>query len=184
MPLPDQPDDPGESDAILVVRCQLGDRLAWDELIRRWHPRLWRFVAGMILDRAAAEDIQQTIWLRVVRSLVRVREPEKLTSWLFGIARTTIADRLRDQYRRPPPEPFAELSAPDAGFEHVDDLDLLDVGLRRLHPADREAVVLYYLEQYPLEEVARICDIPVGTVKSRLHRARREMREACETPGE
>jgi len=88
-------DESDEQNAMLVLRCQLGDRAAWEELVRLCHPRLWRFVAGMLTDRASAEDVLQDVWLRVVRSLVRLRDPGKLSAWLYGIARAAIADRLR-----------------------------------------------------------------------------------------
>ena len=173
-------DETGKQNAMLAVQCQLGDRPAWEELVRRWHPRLWRFVAGMLTDRASAEDVLQNVWLRVVRSLVRLREPEKLSAWLYGIARAAVADRLRDQYRRPPADAVGEIPDSDDGLDAVDVADSLRAGLARLHPADREVVVLYYLEERSLDEVAEISNIPSGTVKSRLHRARRVIRETLQ----
>ncbi|MBC7968275.1 MAG: RNA polymerase sigma factor, partial [Fuerstia sp.] len=145
-----------------------------------WHPRLWRFVAGMLTDRASAEDVLQDVWLRVVRSLVRLRDPEKLSAWLYGIARAAIADRLRGQYRRPPSDEVSEIPESDDGIHAVDVDDSLRAGLARLHPDDREVVVLYYLEERSVDEVAEISNIPPGTVKSRLHRARRVIRETLE----
>ena len=173
-------DESDEQNAMLALRCQLGDRAAWEELVRLWHPRLWRFVAGMLTDRASAEDVLQDVWLRVVRSLVRLRDPGKLSAWLYGIARAAIADRLRGQYRRPPADEVGEIPDSDGGLHDVDVADSLRAGLARLHPADREVVVLYYLEERALDEVAEISNIPPGTVKSRLHRARRVIRETLE----
>lgn len=170
-------------DSILVVRCQLGDRDAWDLLVRRWHPRLWRFVSGMLLDRPTAEDVNQNIWLRVTRSLVRLRHPESLSAWLYGVARAAIADRLREQYRHPSSDNVVELSEADTGFEMIDNRDLIRSGLAQLQPPDREVVLLYYLHGCSLDEVARCCDIPPGTVKSRLHRARRVLRQTLEDKG-
>jgi RNA polymerase sigma factor (sigma-70 family) len=176
-------DESDEQDAILAVRCQLADRQAWDELVRRWHPRLWRFVVGMLTDRASAEDVLQNVWLRVIRSLVRLRDPEKLSPWLYGIARAAIADRLREQYRRPTEGEVGEIPDSDSNLNAVDVADSLRAGLKLLHPADREVVVLYYLEERSLEEVAEISNIPPGTVKSRLHRARRVIRENLDKEG-
>jgi RNA polymerase sigma factor (sigma-70 family) len=161
------------SDAVLAVRCQLGDKDAWETLVHRWHPRLWRFIARMLSGRTEAEDALQTVWLKVVRSLVRLQEPERLAAWLFGIARRTVADRLRERYRRPPPDEIGDIADSDDGIELFAVIDTVEIGLRQLHPVDREAVVLHYLEQLPLVEVSEICGVPLGTIKSRLHRARR-----------
>jgi len=171
------------SDAVLAIRCQLGDKGAWEELVQRWHPRLWGFVSRMILDRTTAEDVLQTIWLRVIRSLVRLRDPERFTAWIYQIARIAVADRLRDKYRQPVPEELGELSDPDAGIDQLVATDAVQHGLRELHPLDRETVILHYLKELPVAEVAEICGIPSGTVKSRLYRARRIMRRALSSEG-
>jgi RNA polymerase sigma factor (sigma-70 family) len=159
-------------DAVLALRCQLGDKAAWEILVRRWHPRLWRFISGMLSDRSTAEDVLQSVWLRVVRSLVQLREPERLGSWLYGIARRTIADRLRESYRIPPADSIVEIPDCDSGIELLSMIDEVETYLGRLHAVDREAIVLHYLEELPVAEVAVICGVPPGTIKSRLHRAR------------
>ncbi len=164
-------------DAVLAVRCQLGEKDAWEALVDRWHPRLWRFISRMLSDQTAAEDVLQIVWLRVVRSLLRLRDPERLAAWLYGIARFAVADQLREQYRRPPAGQLVEVSESDDAIELLDIAGAIETGLSRLHPSDREAVVLYYLEQRPVGEVAEICGVPSGTVKSRLHRARCVLRE-------
>ncbi len=161
------------TDAVLAVRCQLGDPEAWEALVHRWHPRLWRFIARMLSDGTAVEDVVQSVWLRVVRSLVQLREPERLAAWLYGIAGRTVVDRLREYYRRPPADEIGEIPDFDDGIEMIAVVDAIQTGLQRLHPADREAVVLHYLEELPVAEVAEICGVPPGTIKSRLHRARR-----------
>ncbi len=168
--------EPDPPDAVLAVRCQLGDTDAWETLVRRWHPRLWRFITRMLSDRTVVEDVLQSVWLRVVRTLVQLREPEKLTAWLYGIARRTVADWLRKHYRYPPADEVGEIPDWDRGIEMLIAVDSVEMGLGRLHPSDREAVVLHYLEELPVAEVAEICGVPPGTIKSRLHRARRVIR--------
>jgi RNA polymerase sigma-70 factor (ECF subfamily) len=168
---------PEQSDAALAIRCQLGEREAWDELVARWHPRLWRFISRMLSDREEAEDVLQSAWLRIVRSLASLQEPERLGAWLYSIVRRTVADRLREQYRRPPPEAIGEVGDWDDGVETLEVLDSIETGLRGLHPVDREAVVLHYLEELSVADVAEVCGVPPGTIKSRLHRARTAIRK-------
>lgn len=168
------------TDALLVVRCQLGDQEAWRELVERWQPRLWRFIVRMVSDESRAEDVLQTVWLQVVRSLVRLKDPERLAAWLYGIARATIADRFRQQYRRPPVEMLGEIQTHDSGPGQLALTEHIVLGLERLHPTDREAVVLHYLEELPLAQVAEICGVPAGTIKSRLHHARGVLRRTLQ----
>ena len=165
------------TDALLAVRCQLGEPTAWEDLVHRWHPRLWAFISRMTADQARAEDVLQTVWLRVIRSMVRLREPERLAAWLYGIARATVADQFRELYRTPPTEEFLDVSHTDDDTDQFTAADAVETGLRHLHPIDREAVVLHYFEDLPVAAVAEICGVPPGTIKSRLHRARRLMRE-------
>jgi RNA polymerase sigma-70 factor (ECF subfamily) len=169
------------TDVELVIRCQLGEDTAWRQLVERWQPRLWRFIGRMVGDRTVAEDVLQTVWLRVVRSMMRLREPEHWPAWVFGIARATIADRYRQQYRQPASGLLDDVAASDAGSEQFMLAEYLDAGLERLHPTDREAVVLHYLEELPVDDVAAICGVPSGTIKSRLHRARQILRQTLRT---
>jgi RNA polymerase sigma factor (sigma-70 family) len=164
-------------DARLAIRCQLGESAAWEELVLRWHPRLWAYIARMMSDRPRAEDVLQTVWLRVVRSMGALRDPERLAPWLYGVARAAVADQFREQYRAPPTETFEDAALIEQPADRLETTDAIEAGLRRLHPIDREAVVLHYLEDLPLASVAEICGVPPGTIKSRLHRARRLMRE-------
>ncbi len=161
------------TDAALLLRCQLGDGTAWDLLVQRWHPRLWAFISRMLTDRAVAEDVVQVVWLKVVRSLGQLDDTERWQPWLFRIARLSIADQLRKQYRSPPRERLNDVAGEDQAAATFETRDSIEHGLRYLHPTEREAVILHYMEQLCLADVAHICDVPVGTVKSRLHRARK-----------
>jgi RNA polymerase sigma-70 factor (ECF subfamily) len=176
------PDDTPSADAArdewLVVRCQLGERDAFDELIARWHPQLRRYVLRLTGDADAAADVLQEIWLRVIRGLARLREAGRFRAWLFGIARRVLMDRLRVRYAEPPMtslEP-GEFEEPAVEDEDAEDLASLQTGLDRLPLPEREVLVLFYLQELSLADIAEIAAIPVGTVKSRLYRARKLLR--------
>ena len=173
-------DSKSTDDELLAIRCQLGEPAGFDDLIARWHGPLWAFVRRFTGDDDAAREILQDVWLRVIRGIARLRDGSKLRAWLFGIARRTLMDRLRDQYARSravdvdvdigeiPTEPPAD---------EIDDLDALERALERLPLLEREAVTLFYLQELSLNEIAEALKLPVGTVKSRLFRGRRLLRQ-------
>lgn len=170
------------TDTLIAIRCQLGDRDAWDELVQRWHPRLRRLVARLIVDDTIVEDLMQTIWLRITRGLGRLQDPERLGVWLYRVARAAVVDRWRQQYRQPTTgdlhtEALVEITTEHDDLDWIVNVDALEAALRELGPREREVVVLHYLEERPLAQVAEICDTPIGTLKSRLHRARRLLRD-------
>ncbi|MFC4120561.1 RNA polymerase sigma factor [Nonomuraea zeae] len=170
------------TDELLVVRAQLGERAALADLVARWRVPVWTYVRRM-LDAERADDVTQEIWLAVVRGLPRLREPGRFAPWLFTIARRSVTDRLRSEYA----DRREDLAAGDPAAEDpieamVDRADLVSA-LSALPVMEREILVLYYLEDLPVEECAQICQIPAGTVKSRLNRARRLLREHLQEKG-
>src|SRR5574338_965862 len=101
--LTNPPDGPAHAreDELLAIRCQLGERAAFEELIRRWNDPLWRYVRRIAGEDDGAADLVQEIWLRVIRGMSRLREPARLRPWLFGVARRVAMDRLRQRYAAP-----------------------------------------------------------------------------------
>jgi len=170
---------------LLVARCQLGEPAAFAALVERWHEPLWRYVRGLAADPAAAEEVLQEGWLRILRGIGGLREPERLRSWLFTVVRRTFLDRLRVRYAEagfevlesepPDDEPPPELDREESESLHR--------AISRLSPPDRETLVLFHLRELDLREVAAVLGVPVGTVKSRLHRARRQLRHELENQG-
>ncbi|GAA2714263.1 RNA polymerase sigma factor [Actinoplanes palleronii] len=155
------------SDALLVVRCQLGERPAFAELVRAWHPAVERYVARML--GAPDDDVVQEVWLAVVRGLPRLRQPDRFAPWLFVIARRAVLNRLREAYASP--EPVDE-PPPGDEAEAVVNRELVAGALAALPVREREVLLLFHLEDQSLDACAQICGVPVGTVKSRLNRAR------------
>lgn len=162
------------TDALLAVRCQLGDAEAFDELVERFHPALFRYIRRLTGSDDAASDTVQDVWLRVVRGLPRLREPERLRAWIFGIAHRALMDRLRQRYARPEDTgvDVSGVPAEDQELLPEDDSELLRRALDRVPVVEREALTLFYLQELTLNEIADALGVPVGTVKSRLFRAR------------
>ncbi len=172
------------TDELLALRCQLGERAAFGELVERWHEPLWLYIRSMCsTDDDAAETLQDA-WLRILRALPALRQPDRLRAWLFGIARRALMDCMRRQYARAGEEPLTEELAalgPEAWPD--EDVGLMCEELRDLPLVEREVLVLFYLRELPLDQVADMLAVPVGTVKSRLFRARRMLRERLERRG-
>ncbi len=161
-------------DELLIVRCRLGERAAFGELVRAWHEPVWTYVRRMIGD-GRAEDVVQEVWLAVFRGLPRLRDPERFAPWLFAIARRAVTDLLRAEYARPESADATEAVLPD-GADAVVDRAALGELLAALPVREREVLILHYLDDLPVEICAQICGVPAGTVKSRLNRARRLLR--------
>jgi RNA polymerase sigma factor (sigma-70 family) len=164
---------------LLVIRCQLGERAAFDELIEQWHARLWQYARRLTGSDETADDVVQDVWLRVLRSIGRLRDGAKLRPWLFGIARRVLMDRLRERYSAPIESPLdlANLAASAPADVTPGDIEVMEDEIERLPVIDREVVVLFYFDGLSLNEIADIAGVPIGTVKSRLHRARRTLRQ-------
>jgi RNA polymerase sigma-70 factor (ECF subfamily) len=167
---------------LLVVRCQLGERAAFEELIRAWSAPLlshMRRVAG----EGVADDLAQEVWIKVLRGISGLREGAKLRPWLFGIAHHVMMDHLRLRYAGRI-ACAAEESAPDeddTGREEI--LTQLESELAALPIIERESLTLFYLEELSVAEIAAIQAVPPGTVKSRLHRARGMLRDRMMSQG-
>ena len=173
-------------DELLAIRCQLGEPAAFDDLVARWHGPLWAFVRRLTGDDDSAREVLQDAWLRVIRGIPRLRDGSKLRAWLFGITRRTLMDRLRDQYARSralDPDTNVDAIPTEPQIDEIDDLDALERALGELSLLEREAITLFYLQELSLNEVAEALKVPVGTVKSRLFRGRRLLRQRMTEEG-
>lgn len=169
-------------DDLLAVRCQLGEPAAFDELIGRWHDPLWKYARRLTGDDEAANEAVQDAWLRVLRSITKLRDPSKLRAWIFSIARRVVMDRFRERYAEPAMVPIDDT---EIAFEEPqsDDLDMLEKELEALPLLEREVLVLFYLRELSLNELADVLAVPLGTIKSRLFRARHSLRRQLESKG-
>ena len=181
--LPFPPD--ARADELLAIRCQLGERAAFDTLIARFQLPLWRYARNLTGSDGAADDASQEVWLRVLRAIGRLRDGARLRSWLFGIAHRVLMDRLREQYAQPP---IADSEPDEHAAAMLDDSIESDLAamfdeLGRMPLVEREVLTLFYLRELSLDEVAQVLAIPVGTVKSRLYRARKLLRHQLDLKG-
>jgi RNA polymerase sigma-70 factor (ECF subfamily) len=171
-------------DELLAIRCRQRDVAAWDELVTRWNDRLFYYLRRLIEDEQEATNVLQDVWLRAIRGIHSLRDGSRLAPWLYTIARRTAMDHFRQTYANLE-ESASELVANETveGSEQeveLDNVELVHFGLGQLGIAEREVLTLFFLEDLTLKEIAELLDVAVGTVKSRLFRARRDIRRVIE----
>jgi RNA polymerase sigma-70 factor (ECF subfamily) len=167
---------------VLVLRCQAGDEAAFTELVDRYHARLRYFVRKMLGNYHSADDVLQDMWLDVFRGVARLADPGAFPAWVYRIARARVARVLRQP--RPSVRPLEENdltgSAEDGDDFTAEDAGRIHTALDRLSPEHREVLVLRFLEGMSYEDIARVTGGRIGTVRSRLHYAKRALRELLE----
>ena len=161
------------ADEILVMDCQSGRVKAMEMLVSRWQERLWRYALRLVGDTEAAWDITQESWLGIIRGIRRLNDPAKFRSWAYRI----VTNKSRDWIKKK-----KALRKTDVG--ELDDRprqEKSETGLRelleKLDMKKKVVLSLYYFEQLSVPEIGAALRIPSGTVKSRLFKARNELRE-------
>lgn len=164
----------------LVERARGGDHDAFAELARAAVVRLDQAARLILRDPELARDAVQEGLIRAWRDLPKLRDPDRFDAWLHRLTVNSCLDQTRRRRRRPIEVELMPIHAPFASdiSGALADRDLIDGVLRRLNERERAIVVLHYFLGMPLTEVAATLGVPVGTVKSRLHRALGEMRVA------
>ena len=165
--------------SLLVLRAQAGDERAFGRLFEEFGQKTLGYLTGLVGDEA--EDVQQEVWLGVFRSLKSLTNPGAFRTWLYRTTRHRAIDRLRGRRRHQElfvpadEESTADLVAADADAPlREEELQWL---LSGLPPPQREVLLLRYRDELSLAEIALIVGCPVGTVKTRIHHARRKLRE-------
>ena len=175
-----------EREQLPVPQARAGSPEAWNALFRRYQLPLYVYVCELVHHEQTSLDIVQETFINAVRHLVTLREDEKFGSWLFGIAhqkciqhwrRQRREELLRDEFAGVPPE-FED--GPDELLIREEQEAAFMKQLNRLPLAQRSVLLLHFVEEFPLEEIATITGTPPGTVKSRLHYAKRALRKLME----
>ncbi len=186
---------PQDTDEALVVRYQRGDVAAFEALVDRHRPGVYRFLARFVRDRARAEDLTQECWLRFIGAVPRWSARAPFRIWLYAVARNLAADEARRMTHRRhesiddtgASRPFAELPAPGRTPEEAA-LDLLlqpvlEQAIAALPAEQREVFLLREYEGVAFAEIAAITGAPVPTVKSRMRYALEALRRTLSELG-
>jgi RNA polymerase sigma factor (sigma-70 family) len=168
---------------LLALRCRQGQRDALEELVRTWERPLCYYLRRLVDGEQEAGQVLQETWVNVLRGLPGLRLPDRLAVWLYSIARRTAMSHLRGKYSQQALElhetdlPDVESSGPDPGFDNAEQVHY---GLSRLSLIQREVLTLFFLQDLSLEQIASVLEIPIGTVKSRLHHAKQALKAVLE----
>jgi RNA polymerase sigma-70 factor, ECF subfamily len=166
---------------LLVLRCQTGEATAFGEVVERFGPRLRYYLGQMIERRDQVDDLLQEVWLTVFRKVATLKEPAAFAAWLYRIARDKAAFQRRKRRREILVEEADFAACVGDGEEFsADDAEQIHTGLAKLAGEHREVLILRFLEEMNYEEIARVTDCPVGTVRSRLHYAKGALRREIE----
>jgi RNA polymerase sigma-70 factor (ECF subfamily) len=163
---------------LLILRCQAGGEDALRELITRYSPGLRLFLKKMTASATTADDLLQETWFDVFRSINALKRPEAFSAWLYRIARNKAYRELR---RRPPPVVvevnLEELPSVEEQSFTVEEAEYVREALDELPVEQREVLVLRFVEGMSYEQIANVIASPLGTVRSRIHYAKRALKE-------
>jgi RNA polymerase sigma-70 factor, ECF subfamily len=185
-------------DADVVALARKGREAAYRELIRRYERPVFSLIFRMVRDRETSEDLAQDTFIKVLNNVDRYRAEFKFSSWLFKIANNVAIDYLRKRQidtvsidGSPHAATAAEVEA--TRFDVVarqesalDELEARELGgaieraIAALRPEYRSCILLRHVEGRSYEEIAATLDLPLGTVKTYIHRARHQLRDALE----
>ncbi|MGD0016233.1 MAG: RNA polymerase sigma factor [Verrucomicrobiia bacterium] len=175
-----------EREQLPVPQARAGNAEAWDVLFKRYQLPLYAYVFELVRNEQTSLDIVQETFINAVRHIGSLQHDEKFGSWLFGIAHQKCIQQWRRQGRESAlREELAD--EPSGGDDSPLDLLLREEQeaefmrlLDQLPVPQRSVLVLYFVEEFSIEEIARITAVQLGTVKSRLHYAKRALRKLLE----
>lgn len=174
------------AEAELIARCQQGDEQAFRELVERYKDLVFALIARSAADRSRVEDLAQEVFLKIHRGLPYFRGEAKLTTWIFRIVLNQLSQesgkrRATKEVALDPDVPAHEPRSIDRSTSDLELRDRLEKAMGRLPPNYRLLIAGHYLNDVKYEELAEALDIPVGTVKTHLHRAKKQLRALLET---
>ena len=176
----------------LIERCKRGDLAAFNDLVRKYEKQVYNFAYRLTGNYDDANDVAQDAFLRVFNAIGSFRGDASFSTWLFRITTNVFLDERKRAKAHPQAslDEYLELGessvtrqiedpspTPEAILEESERAQLLSNAVRDLPEYQRAMVTLYHGQQKSYEEIAEIMDLPIGTVKSRLNRARLALKE-------
>jgi len=184
------------SDQDVVLEARAGRQAAYRELVRRYERPIFSLIYRMVRNREQAEDLSQETFVKALNAIESYRPEFKFSSWIFKIANNVSIDHLRRRELdtlsldgsphalTPEAVQASALQLGDRQESALEELEARELGgeieaaIAALRPEYRSCILLRHVEGRPYEEIATMLDLPLGTVKTYIHRARGELRQA------
>jgi RNA polymerase sigma-70 factor (ECF subfamily) len=173
-------------DEWIALRCQHGEPEAFADLVREMERPLLYFTQKLVNDQDRALDVLQDVWLKAFRTIRQLENPKLLRPWLYRLTRGLAIDRVRKEAAEERRNRLHAEEMVDAGEEpsfDQEDAAAVHRALDSLDVRHREVLVLHFLEEMAIPEIAAVVGCPAGTVKSRLHYAKRALQTALRGDG-
>lgn len=164
----------------LVKAAKGGDRAAYGALVEKIRPRVVGVALKVTRNEADAEEVAQEVLIRGWQRIGQLRNPKYFATWLGSVAIRLASYRLRHRHKAVGEPAFESIAADDdeqRTLELIKTDAMVRNGLEQLKPADRQTLEAHYLQDRSVKQMASEFDVPVGTIKRRLHVARQRMRE-------
>jgi len=170
------------SEHLVVLRCQVGEEAAFEMLFERYNCRLLYYLRRMLGTSGQAEDVLQTVWLKVVRKIGTLEEPRALRTWLYRIAHNEAVQQLRKTGREIALDESEEdlEAAPEEEDTSPLDTARVHAALDEISPAHRAVLTLRFMNDLSYTEIAKVVGCSVGTIRSRIYYAKRALRKQME----
>ena len=163
----------------LALRCQAREPAAFEDLIAVMERPLLYYAASLTGSPDSALDVLQEVWLKVFRGIHKLKDPGSLRAWLYAITHAAAVDRIRKNYARERAEQVLveDFHEADEPLFEAEDAEAIHQALREIAIKHREVLVLHFLDDLSIAEIAGVIGCSEGTVKSRIHYAKRAMKE-------
>lgn len=171
----------GDTDHELVAKSLQGNEKAFAELVRRHHSTAYAVVRGVLGDRDDVDDVVQLVYIKVYRGLAGFRGEARLSTWIYQIARNEAINAVKKRRLDTTPIEDVVLAAsdgarPDAMVHQGELSDHMESAMQRLDENQRMALELRYMGERSYEEIADVMGVPLGTVKTYIHRGKAELK--------
>ena len=163
----------------LVDRCRRDDPGAFEELVDQFKNMVFALIARTVSDRSRAEDLAQDVFLRIHRGLPYFRGEARLSTWIYRIVTNVCMQEKRPGQTVSLDDPESKVPAPSVVDRRFSDLELrdrLEKAIQQLPAHYRLLIAGHYLQGTQYEDLAEAMNLPLGTVKTQLHRAKRQLR--------
>jgi len=173
------------------VQLQTGDETALEELVSRYHAKIFSYIYRMSKNHHTSNDITQDVFIKVCRNIKKYSTCYSFKTWIYTIAANTYKDYLKSSYVQKTvmglsvrEDTLLDENTPEDYLQKQDDREMVAEALGCLSDGCREVIVLRFYEELKLEEIATVLHIPVGTVKSRLFNGLRSLKSLFKEGGE